>query len=163
MTGSRSLRSDAGDDLGLLMEACVVPVPMPSPVGRSGQVSMTATRWMRPGLRAPRASRPPLCWSFGLCLPTSKPREPVRTAPSPLTHCQGMGIVRTVPGAGPYEAAAADIGPWRPRTCAAASPGNYRQPDAAVQDWLEFVARLLAEVATEERAVGTPEEHRPLS
>jgi hypothetical protein len=31
----------------------------------------------------------------------------------------------------------------------------------AVQDWLDFLAQLLAEVATEERAGMTPEDRRP--
>jgi hypothetical protein len=56
-------------------------------------------------------------------------------------------------------------GPVRPpRRGTIASPAPQVLPwSPAVQDWLGFLARLLAEVATEERAVTAPEERDPHS
>jgi hypothetical protein len=54
-------------------------------------------------------------------------------------------------------------GPARlPRRGTIASPApQVLQWSPAVQEWLGFLARLLAEVATEERAVAAPEERDP--
>jgi len=54
-------------------------------------------------------------------------------------------------------------GPARPsRRGTIASPAPQVVPSSpAVQDWLDFLARLLAEVATEERAGMTLEDRRP--
>jgi hypothetical protein len=54
-------------------------------------------------------------------------------------------------------------GPARPpRRGTIASPAPQVLPwSPAVQEWLGFLARLLAEVATEERAVTAPEDRDP--
>jgi hypothetical protein len=46
--------------------------------------------------------------------------------------------------------------PRRGTTASSAFPWS-----PAVQDWLDFLARLLVEAATEERAGMTPEDRRP--